>query len=119
MRSSTSRTQVSTSSSARPFDVAWQTPPVATAEPQRVGQVEDRLVRGLLLPSAVALHVQEDAARPEGFHDPRQAVGVQPPALGRPRQRLHPRQGEEPLDLSLQSLEAEPPLPFRHAGLLV
>ena len=45
-------------------------------EAERVGEVEQRLVRGLLRAAAVALDVDDDAARPEGLDEPRQPFGV-------------------------------------------
>ena len=83
---------------------------------ERVGQVQQPLVRGLLLAAAVALHVEVDAARAEGLDDAREPVGVERPASQR-LQRLDPGQGEEPLARPVQHLEAQPPLALRNARL--
>ena len=63
------------------------------AQAQRVGQVEEGLVRGLLLPPAVPLHVEEDAAGPESLDDAGQPVGV---SAGRPPRRSPPRPASPP-----------------------
>ena len=89
---------------------------------ESVGQVEERLVRGLLLATAVPLHVEHHAAGAEGLDEAGQPIGVQHGSAprrpsGRPGQRLDARQGHQPLDEAVQHPEVEPSLPLRDAGL--
>ena len=116
-----SRMQVSTSRSGRPLRLG-----VADAvrghgpQAEGRGQVEQALVRGFLLAPPVALHIDEDALRPEGGHEARQPIGV-----GRPAEGLQARQGHEPgqprpLPASLAlaaSSQPQPAFALRHPRL--
>jgi len=71
-------------------------PLLATACSPGVGQVEERLVLGLLLAPPMPLHVEEDAAGAESLDDPREPVGVEvlPPgaeSVSTPAGRRAPR----------------------------
>ena len=62
-------------------------------ETARVGEIEQGLVRGLLRPAAMALHVDDDLAGPEGFEQSRQPSRCRAacPAHPRRRERRAPR----------------------------
>ena len=81
---------------------------------EAVGQVEQRLMGGLLLAPSMALYINEDALRPEGGHEARQAIGV-----GGPAQGLDPGQGDETVYGRLSGtlpkpFEPDPAFPLRY-----
>ncbi len=82
------------------------------AQAQRSGQVEEGLVRRLLLSPPMTLDVEEDAVASEGGEH-----GRQPVRIGRIAEGLEPGQGHEPVGAAFESVEVEEPLALRHSRL--